>query len=407
MKLARIFGVILVLASLAVPAGAADPSTGALSRVDQQVRWSGSFGGTFTPSRPELCPATGCDEFELTIDLPGAVWARPGAVQIGVRWNDEAQDLDLFVYDESGALVANSDGAFASTAESVMLDSAANGSYTVVVSPRATNGLDYEGLAEVERFPASKPVRQLRPNLVSLAPRNFRFATGAYYTDLGLSLSSCYPEEMIESGARRCLRFDQIIANIGDGPFELRYRMNGMGTEQHLTQRIYRSDGGVVDRVADTYEFHATHGHFHYKNFAQSRLWRSNVEGAKLDANPAAEGNKNGFCMIDVENVGFGKKGDAARTYYFPRCNAPTENEGPDVYMVNGISVGWADVYNWFLPGQYLETSGLKDGYYLLETVTDPADTVVESNERDNVMSVLIQLCGDRVEIVGHKDVCA
>ncbi|HEX2240755.1 MAG TPA: lysyl oxidase family protein, partial [Actinomycetota bacterium] len=347
-----------------------------------------------------------CDEFELTVDLPQGAWAKPGGVQIGIQWPDEAQDLDLFVYDEAGGLIAQSDGVFASTAESVILESAANGVYRVVVSPRFTEGLSYIGLAEVEHLPAVKPARRLLPNLISLEPRNFFFATGAYLVDPGVSASSCYPEEMIEDGARRCMRFDQIIANVGDGPFELRYRMDGLGTEQNLTQRIYHSDGKFTDRLADVYEFHAAHAHFHYANFAQSLLWRSNREGEKLGSKPVVEGKKNGFCMIDVENVGFGEKGDAARTYYFPRCNAPTETEGSNVYMVNGISVGWADVYNWFLADQYLEVSDVEDGYYLVETVTDPARTVVESNERDNVTSVLIQLCGDQVELVGSDDNC-
>jgi hypothetical protein len=44
--------------------------------------------------------------------------------------------------------------------------------------------------------------------------------------------------------------------------------------------------------------------------------------------------------------------------------------------MVNGISVGWADVYNWFLPGQFIEVSGLPDGYYRLETEADPNNTI-------------------------------
>ncbi len=404
---ARIAAVLVLLASLSVRAGAAEPTSGTLSRLDQQLWWEGSFGDALSPSRPELCPATACDEFQLTIDLPDNSWARPGGVQIGVRWEDEAQDLDLFVYDQSGVQVASSDGVFASTAESVLLDATENGVYRVVISPRFTEGLDYQGLAEVERYPAVKPVRPLLPNLISLEPRNFFYATGAYFVDPGFSASSCYPEEMIEDGARRCLRFDQIIANTGEGPFELRYRMNGMGTEQNLIQRIYRTDGSFEDRLADTYEFHAAHAHFHYKNFAQSRLWRSNQSGTRLGSEPVVEGKKNGFCMIDVENVGFGKKGDAARTYYFPRCNAPTETEGSDVYMVNGISVGWADVYNWFLADQYLEVSGLEDGYYLLETVTDPAKTVEESNERDNVVSILIELCGDAVEVVGRDDSCS
>ncbi|HVF52757.1 MAG TPA: lysyl oxidase family protein, partial [Actinomycetota bacterium] len=371
-----------------------------------KITWSGEFGEAVMPPSPELCALPSCDEFNLTIDLPADVWKRAGGVQIGIRWEDEAQDLGLYVYGPDGRLVGSSDGTFASMAESILVPQAANGDYRVVVMPRFTEALAYEGLAEVELLPARRPRRELLPNLVSLAPRNFHFSTGAYYTDLGISLDSCYPEERLEDGASRCMRFDQIIANTGEGPFELRYRMDGVASDQPLVQRIYRSDGSARDREADTYEFHATHAHFHYRNFAQSQLWASNVTGAKLGTEPVVTGKKNGFCMIDVENVAWGHKGDSARTYYFPRCNAPTEVAGQEIYLVNGISVGWADVYNWFLPDQYLDVEGLPDGYYVLETVTDPANTVVESDETDNVMSVLIRICGEEAGIVGRDDAC-
>lgn len=399
--------VALVLAG-APRARGADPPAGELTSARGEVRWEGAVGPMASPARPELCPVTGCDEFALTVALPARTWARPGGVQVGIRWADEAQDLDLFVYDSSDTLIASSDGAFASTAESVLIEGAANGTYRVIVSPRlAQEELSYEGLAQVEYSPRPEPVRDLLPNLVSLPSRNFRFATGAYLFDPGVSLGSCYPEEMIEAGARRCMRFDQIIANLGDGPFELRYRMDTIATEPNLIQRIYRSDGTYREREADTYEFHPAHAHFHYENFAFSRLWRSDERGRKLGSKPVVEGDKNGFCMIDVENVWFGRSGDAARTYYFPRCNAPTETDGYALYMVNGISVGWADVYNWFLADQYLEVSGVDDGYYLLETIADPEDTIVESHERDNTMTMLIRLCGDAVEIVGRDRTCS
>ncbi|HVE62388.1 MAG TPA: lysyl oxidase family protein [Mycobacteriales bacterium] len=397
----------LVAALLVPTARAATPEAGTLARAADRVSWTGAFREAAMPPSPELCALPFCDEFHLRVDLPAGVWKRAGGVQIGIRWSDEAQDLGLYVYGPDGRLVASSDGTFASMAESVFVPQAGNGEYRVVVLPRLTEALKYQGLAEVEFLPAQRPRRELLPNLVSLPPRNFHFSTGAYYADAGASADSCYPEERVEDGARRCMRFDQIIANTGTGPFELRYRMDGLASDQPLVQRIYRSDGSARDREADTYEFHATHAHFHYKNFAQSLLWAADARGAKLGRSPVVTGNKNGFCMIDVENVAWGRKGDSARTYYFPRCNAPTQVSGQETYMVNGISVGWADIYNWFLPDQYLDVEGLRDGYYVLETVTDPANTIVESNETDNVMSVLIRICGDQAGIVGPGDVCS
>jgi hypothetical protein len=111
--------------------------------------------------------------------------------------------------------------------------------------------------------------------------------------------------------------------------------------------------------------------------------------------------------MIDVEDTRFGVddsgapyKGEAPRTYLFPRCNAPTDHDGHGTYMTNGISVGWADVYNWFLADQYIEISGVPDGVYILETVANPARTVHETTFDDNAARVTIRLHGDTVELV-------
>ncbi|MGH3441634.1 MAG: lysyl oxidase family protein, partial [Nitriliruptorales bacterium] len=162
------------------------------------------------------------------------------------------------------------------------------------------------------------------------------------------------------------------------------------------------------DRVADTYELHPAHAHFHYVNFAQSRLWVARPDGRRK-GDPIRVGRKNGFCMIDVENVWFGRKGDGARTYYFPRCNAPTERDSTGLSMVNGISPGWADVYNWFLADQFIEASELRDGCYVLQTRADPKDTIVESDETNNANRALLRLDGDEASFVRRaaaKETC-
>jgi hypothetical protein len=111
--------------------------------------------------------------------------------------------------------------------------------------------------------------------------------------------------------------------------------------------------------------------------------------------------------MIDVENTRFGLdgngvpyKGEAPRTYYFPRCNAPTEHDERGSSMVNGISVGWADVYNWYLADQYIEISGVPDGVYVIETVANPTRTVHETTFADNTARTTIRLERDTVTVL-------
>jgi hypothetical protein len=69
--------------------------------------------------------------------------------------------------------------------------------------------------------------------------------------------------------------------------------------------------------------------------------------------------------------------------------------------MVNGISAGWADVYNWFLADQYIEISGVPDGVYVIETVANPIRTVHETTYDDNAARATIRLSGDTVTLLG------
>jgi hypothetical protein len=402
------------LAGVPAGAGAAGLAGGLLADPDDTLAWSGSFEDAAAVSSPELyaapgsCPGLPCREFVVDVALPAGVWDRgAGGVQLAIDWfAAEDNDLDLYVYDPAGSLVARSDGPFASTGESVRLEHAPNGRYRAVVVPRFVSGaMTFRGFAEVEWAPAPEPTRQLLPNLVALPSRNPTMRTGAYLYDHEVEgTPSCYPEETSEQGARRCLRFDQIIANSGEGPFELRYRMEGLATDQQLRQRIFSSDGTFVDEQVDTYEFHPTHAHFHYKSFGQAFLYRARPDGS-LEL--VRESRKNGFCMVDVENTRFGTddrgqpyRGEAPRRYHFPNCNFPTERDASGASMVNGISAGWADVYNWFLADQYIEITGVPDGEYILETVANPARTVHETTLEDNTARVTIRLTGDTVELV-------
>ena len=409
--------IVLLASVLGAPAAGATPPPAergvSLGAADATASWGGAFRAAAAPSEPRAygasgsCGHLGCDEVLLDVALPAGTWnGRPGGVQIAIVWPDEANDLDLYVYGPDGSLAARSDGTMASTGESVRLPEARNGVYRIVVVPRlVTESMDYSGFAEVEREPAVQPDRPLLPNLVAEPVRHPHLRTGAYFADHKQDgTPSCYPEEMAERGARRCLRFDQVIANQGDGPFELRYRMEGLATDQQLRQRVYRSDGTWTDFKVDTYEFHPAHAHFHYKNFGQAVLYRPRPDGT---LEKVRESRKNGFCMIDVENTRFGLdangvayKSEAPRTYYFPRCNAPTEHDERGSSMVNGISVGWADVYNWYLADQYIEISGVADGVYVIETVANPARTVHETTFADNTARTTIRLAGDTVTVL-------
>lgn len=306
-------------------------------------------------------------------------------------------DTDLTVYGPDGSLAASSAGNDEDT-ESVLLPRARNGRYRIVVLQSSKDAVAYVGRAEVEFAPPVLPVRDLLPNLRVLPQRDVVLGGTGLGPFGSVLINGCLPEEVVEKGARRCLRFEQVILNAGDGPMELQYSINDIATAREMRQIIYRSNGTRRSRHADQYVFHPTHAHFHYVGFALSRLWSSNSNGERLGTAAVRSGRKNGFCLIDVENRMFHSKGDAARAYYGDGC--AIENGLTLQTLTNGISVGWGDVYNWFLPDQYMEISGVPNGFYLLETTADPDATILELDETDNATLVLIRICGDSVAIV-------
>lgn len=394
-----------LLLALSLPQAQAAPTV-TLRHPAKATFWTG--GPVEGAALPEACAALACDEVALEVDLKDQHLKHPGGVQVAIRWVGESNDLDLYVYDDAGALAAQSAGPV-STSEAVLLP-LANATYRVVVAPAGSDPVTYEGLAQVERAIDPEPARDLVPDLISLPARQPQIATSAYLFDLPVpSLpNGCYPEETAEQDAMRCLRFDQIIANVGTGPFEIRYRLDDLAGTQAIEQRIHRSDGTHRDVRADTYELHPTHAHFHYTNFAQAHLWRSNEAGERLGEAPIRSGRKNGFCMVDVELHWWGLRGDAPRTYIPPGCLAANEIDpaAGRVAAVNGISVGWGDVYNWHLADQFIEVTGVPDGHYLIESVADPAGTIVEGDDANNTAFAHIVLCGDDAQLAGVPGPC-
>ena len=235
---------------------------------------------------------------------------------------------------------------------------------------------------------AQDGARDLLPDLRPRPQSHVTFDAFGVYG--GQSVNGCMADEIAEDGARRCLRFDQSIANLGDGPFELRYSPPTYAIDPHMYQRILRSDGDWREVQAEEYELHVTHAHFHYKGFGVSRLWRSDESGARLDPEPFRSGRKNGFCVMDIEKI----RGGAPESQYDGSgCTASEDYK-------NGITQGWADTYTADLPDQYIEVSDIPDGLYVLETIADPDGTVLETDESNNSASLLIRITGQTVKAI-------
>lgn len=178
------------------------------------------------------------------------------------------------------------------------------------------------------------------------------------------------------SPTRTLLRLTTGMANIGTGPLELRGSASHPDGTQDVLQRIFRDDGTRFDRLAGTFVFHASHNHIHFEDFTEYNL------RAVLPDNQVGEvvatSDKVSFCLVDFDD------------YDETLVGAPDVGAYHGCSSVQGISVGWADIYEEGLPDQWIDVTDVPAGQYWLEVIADPANHVLESNEDNNVARILI-----------------
>lgn len=232
----------------------------------------------------------------------------------------------------------------------------------------------------------------LKPNLRSMPPYEFTFANP--YTAEG-NVISCHAEEMAEEGGRKCLRFSVGPENTGDGAFELYLKplVEGTTGEASVLQRIFHSSGKKMKlHDAGTYEYHKTHGHYHYAGFASLELLEV-VDEERGYLAPAGTGKKIGFCTVDVMVAQFERFAQDPIDSAESNCNS---TDGATI----GLSRGWTDIYGWTTSGNYVEFGSNEDGLYVVRSGFDTKDFVDETNERDNYAYALIEVQGTDVKIL-------
>jgi hypothetical protein len=186
---------------------------------------------------------------------------------------------------------------------------------------------------------------------------------------------------VVESG-RRLLRFDTVIENIGAGPLEVRGRWNKKTQVMEAYQVLY-TDKNLrrfrTHRIGE-FEWHAEHRHWHLLQVAEYRL--------KNDAgDEAAEGTKISFCLVDTSHSAPNLPGSPIVQRY-RRCN----NDENAKHFKSGISVGWADLYNLGLFGQWIDITDVPAGSYNLEVELDPLNLLQEKDEANNTVQVPVNI---------------
>jgi len=172
------------------------------------------------------------------------------------------------------------------------------------------------------------------------------------------------------------LRFSTAFANIGAGHLEVFGGDPTASGNQEVFQRIYDDEGGFRDRLAGEFTYHEGHGHIHFDGYAIYNLREIGPGGEVGDI--LATGGKISFCLIDITRYD-----DAAGSSNYGSCGT-----------TQGVSAGWSDVYGSGLSNQWINISGIADGDYYLEVVTDPEDKLLESDETNNTTIITVTIAG-------------
>lgn len=187
---------------------------------------------------------------------------------------------------------------------------------------------------------------------------------------------------------RLALRFS--VSNLNDSavPFELLGAPPRDTTRTAASQCVRFAGRACIEhREAGDFVFHPSHGHWHLNDYARYDLRALTPEGAP-DMRPeglVATGGKVSFCLID-----YARPRDAR-----PVTEDPFDSTGfyhACIGLFQGISPGWADIYEYPLEGQQIVIDGVPDGRYAIVVTVDPDGRLHESDRSDNVSSRTIEI---------------
>jgi hypothetical protein len=215
--------------------------------------------------------------------------------------------------------------------------------------------------------------------------------------DLGVAPLQHMLIQLTAEGRKR-LRFTTSIANVGAGPIEVVASRPKLGSEwTGVAQRILRTDGSSslvsTPDVKLVFVGSSSHGHWHVRGGALYELRRIGG-GPKVRTRV-----KRGFCFFDSNPYRGSLPGAPAKAAY-PRV-ACGKKRARKIAM--GISIGWRDDYYWRISGQAMDITSLPIGKYRLVVKVDPRNWFRESNERNNVAWVDLQIGDQLVKVLGRN----
>jgi hypothetical protein len=226
-----------------------------------------------------------------------------------------------------------------------------------------------------------------RTFIETLEPRRM-LAAGDLLPDLVPSSSALnhwrFGASPMWEGARTLIRFDNLVANFRPGTARSSrrpdHRAPDLRSDDHrlAADREHQRAADRPPRRHHDVSRRGSHHHFHFEDFAHYKLRAVAPGGGPGDV--VREGSKAGFCPGRLRD-----------------CPAVPPDRPPfphytECYPVGGISVGWGDLYDQTIDFQWIDVTGLPNGQYYLESIADPDDRLLESDESNNTTRVLINV---------------
>jgi hypothetical protein len=174
------------------------------------------------------------------------------------------------------------------------------------------------------------------------------------------------------------LYFSNATANVGNGRLHIFgvFPPNQDGTID-VMQRVFRAGGGSIDLPAGRFVFHPAHDHIHLEDWCRYRL-REVLPGGGVGP-VLRESEKVSFCIVDL-NVHDRSLPNFDPSPRYINCDS----------FIQGLSVGWSDLYDRTLPGQSIDITNLPSAVYWLESEVDPANFIRETDDTNNVARIQV-----------------
>lgn len=182
------------------------------------------------------------------------------------------------------------------------------------------------------------------------------------------------------------LRFDAIIVNVGDGPFQAHGHSRQPDGDLLVDQQVLTINGDGSRSWASNltdYRMYWSgdgHSHWHVRDLEGYVLQNTNATIKRT-------GEKHGFCFFDNYQYDLGLP-DAPASRAYTRCGFGSA----DAEVSMGLSIGWGDLYNASLPDQYIDISGLPAGEYTITATADVQQLFTELDETNNSTTATIRV---------------